>query len=98
MALDGGQHTGDGTAVALSTLVGAGAFRQIDVKADNGNTNTFYLGPSDITTAGANAWITLEAGTTWGAKAEGAGDRLSIKLSELFVIGQASDTIHIVVV
>lgn len=95
--MTGGTHTATGSAVAVSTLFTQENFRQIDVKANPGNSAVFYLGPSTVTSAGANAYIALGADGSWGARAD-AGDRLAVDLDTLYVVGTASDLVHFVVV
>jgi hypothetical protein len=95
--MNGGTHTADGNATAISTLFTEPSIRQIDIKAGSANAAVFYVGGSDVTAAGANAFVALEAGTTWGARAD-VGDRLRIDLTNLYVIGTASDLVHIAVV
>lgn len=97
MPLTGTQHTGTGAAVQLSTITALrGAFKQIDIVSNNGNSANFYIGPSTITTAGANAWIALKPGQSYSYKAVGGVDaRERWDLSALYVIGTASDKLHI---
>lgn len=96
MALTGAQHTATGTAVKLSTLISRKEFKQLDVIANSGNAAVIYLGPATVTAAGANAWVALAAGKSWGARVDRA-DQLEIQFSELYIIGTASDKAHIAV-
>jgi hypothetical protein len=95
--MTGGTHTGTGSAVKISTLFTQEKFRQIDIKGGSGNAASAYIGPSTVTSAGANAYIELEAGATWGARAD-AGDRLDIDLDLLYVVAASSELVHFVVV
>jgi predicted exporter len=95
--MTGGTHTATGSAVALSSFITAPAgerFKQIDIKNGSDSGAVAYVGGSTVTSAGANAWVALEAGATWGARAD-VGDRLNIDLSEIYVVGTASDLIHV---
>ncbi len=93
MALLGAQHTATGTAVALSTLVPT-AVKQIDITANPGNSAVIYIGPSTVTAAGLYAYIALDAGQSWSAHAD-RGGMVELEASRVYVIGTASDMVHI---
>lgn len=90
MALLGAYHSATGAAVKLSTLLPS-VLRQLDVMSNPGNAATVYLGPSTVLTDGTNAWISLSPGQSWGTK----GDQLSLELDKVYVIGTASDKVHL---
>jgi hypothetical protein len=95
--MNGATHTGTGSAVQISTLFTQEQFRQIDIKGGSGNAASAYIGPSTVTSAGANAYIELEAAATWGARAV-EGERLKIDLDSLYVVAASSELVHFVVV
>lgn len=93
MALLGTCLTADGNAVQLSTVVPS-TLKQLDIKANAANGASVFIGGSDVGTAGENAWAELEAGDPLGWKAE-EGDQLQLELENVYIIGTASDLIHI---
>lgn len=93
MALLGAYHVGTGAAVKLSTLLPT-VVREVNIISNPGNAAMFYIGPSTVTAAGVNAWISLEPGQPWGVKAE-TGGQVDLKPEDVYVIGTASDKLHI---
>jgi hypothetical protein len=93
MALLGSYHVGTGTAVQLSTLIPS-TVKEINILSNPASAALFYIGPSTVTAAGVNAWIALDAGQSFGLKAM-SGDQLALALENVYVIGTASDKLHI---
>jgi len=97
MPLSGAYYVGNGNPVALSTLFSVGTFRQIDIFGNDGNAEAFYVGPSTVTAAGVDAIIAVGAGKAWGHRA-GPGEQTTIDLANLYIVGTASDAVHISVI
>ena len=96
MSLTGAYHVGTGAAVSLASLLPAeaGTFKQIDIFGNDENAEPFYIGGSDVAADGANAWIAIGPGKAWGRKA-GEGSQEFFDLTTTYVIGTASDKLHI---
>jgi hypothetical protein len=97
MALTGGYHSATGSAVALSSFLPTGSFKQIDIFANDGNAAAVYIGPSTVTTAGVDAYISLSPGKAWG-HVVGRAEQMSFDLASLYIIGTSSDKAHIAIV
>jgi hypothetical protein len=93
MALLGGYLVADGNAVALSTVVPS-TVKQVDIKANAANGASVFIGGSDVAADGSNAWIELEAGDPYGLRAP-EGEQINLNGDDVYIVGTASDKIHI---
>ena len=93
MAIYGAYTVPNGTAVQLSTLVPE-TVKKLDIRANTGNSAVVYIGTSAVTTAGANAFIALAAGDSYGVDA-GPGEQLTLGASRLYVQATGTDKVHI---
>ena len=94
---------GDAVSV-LTTTQGLGSVitrrdvRQVDIKANSGNSGIVYIGKSDVTSAGANAILALEAGAQWSAVISDI-EEFKVDWDSLYVVGSsAADLVHIAIV
>lgn len=97
MALVGGFHVATGSAVALSSLVQTGSFRQIDFAGNEDNAAAFYIGPAGVLANGTNAFVAIPPGRSWGHRAD-QGGQTEFDFANLYVIGTALDKLHIAMV
>ncbi len=95
MPISGVAYVADGNPVLLSVRIPAGGFKSYDFKANSQNAASFYIGGSDVAADGSNAYVELEAGKSWGKVAE-EGDQVFLNSDELYVVGTASDILHVV--
>jgi hypothetical protein len=93
MALSGAEHVGTGAAVKLSTIIKTKG-KQFDFYANGGNSATAYIGPSTVTAAGANAYLSLAKGKSWHARAAGQGEQVDLG-DDLYIIAASSDQVHL---
>ncbi len=93
MAIYGAYTVPNGTAVQLSTLV-PNTVKKLDIRANTGNSAVVYIGTSAVTTAGANAFIALASGDSYGVTA-GPGEQLTLEASRLYVQATGTDKVHI---
>lgn len=97
MALTGGYKVMTGDPILLSSFLRDG-FKQIDIFANEDNAAAIYIGPSTVLSDGTDAIIALSAGKPWGHKVPGVGETVYFELSQLYVVGTASDKVHIAIV
>lgn len=94
MALSGDAVSVLTTTQGLGTVLTRRDVRQVDIKANSGNSGVVYIGGSDVTSAGANAFLALEAGAAWSAKISDI-EEFKIDWSQLYVVGSsAADIVH----
>lgn len=98
MPLVGGFHTVTSSPVALSSFLPAGAFKQIDFFANEGNAGAVYIGPSTVQSDGTDAIQTLSAGRSWGHGVKGAGEQMQFDFNELYIVGTDNDLFHVSIV
>jgi hypothetical protein len=96
MALSGAYHVGTGVAVSLSSLGVPTRVRQLDILSNPNNAGLVCIGGPTVGTDGANAWVVLLAGGSWGAE-DDQGD-LATSPDSVYVIAAASDKVHVSVV
>ena len=86
------------TTQGLGTVIARRDLRQVDIKANAGNSGTVYVGGTDVTSAGANAYIALEAGAQWSAQISDI-EEFKIDWAKLYVVGSsAADLVHIALI
>lgn len=95
--VNGAYYSASGSAVLLSTLIPKGNYRQVDLFGNAANAASFFIGSSTVTSAGVNAYIEIEPGKAWGSEFEQGAD-FYLNSDELYVVGTASDKLHIVYV
>lgn len=91
MALKSGTFNGGTTPAKVSTVIALTKqdLFEIEFVADPGNSGNVYLGPSTVTSAGANATLRLAAGASkrYGPYNQGS---FQIDLESLYVVGSAA--------
>lgn len=98
MPLTGGFVVISDEPIALSEFLPAGAFKQIDFFAPEGNAGAVYIGPANVQADGTNAYQVLGAGRSWGHGVKGAGEQMEFDFANLYVFGTEDDLFHVSIV
>lgn len=95
MPISGIAYVADGNPVQLGVSVVQGGYKSFDFKANSANGASFYIGGPNVQSDGTDAYVELEAGKSWGKVAE-EGDQVFLNSDDLYVVGTASDVLHVV--
>lgn len=98
MPLTGGFVVISDEPIALSSFLPAGAFKQIDFFAPEGNVGAVYIGPANVEASGQNAYQVIGAGKSWGHNVKGPGEQMVFDFTELYVFGTEDDLFHVSIV
>lgn len=96
MPINGVRYSGS-VRTKLSTLIARNSFRQVDIKANPGNSANVCIGGASVAADGTDAYVVLAASESWGARADAAEDIVA-NWDSLYIIASGTDQAHIVVV
>jgi hypothetical protein len=96
MPINGARYSGS-VRTKLSTLVARNSFKQVDIKANPGNSANVCIGGEIVAADGTDAYIVLDASEFWGTKSTDAEDIVA-NWDKLYIIASGTDQAHIVVV